>query len=52
MGRVWQKSTIQQEVFLKAFGKGVSGPEYVIIRRKSYFALGGGKHSGMRDDVA
>jgi hypothetical protein len=38
--------------FLKAFGKGVCSREYVIIRQKSCYSLGGGKHSGMRDDVA
>jgi hypothetical protein len=36
------KSTIRQEVFFKAFGKGVCGWEYVIIRQKSCFTLGGG----------
>jgi hypothetical protein len=36
------KSTIRQEVFFKAFGKGICGQEYVIIRQKSGFTLGGG----------
>jgi hypothetical protein len=44
------KSTIWQEVFFKAFSKGVYGWEYVIIRQKSCFTQR--KHSGMRDDVA
>jgi hypothetical protein len=36
------KCTIQHEDFFKAFGKGVCGREYVIIRQKSCFTLGRG----------
>jgi hypothetical protein len=36
------ESTIRQEVFFRAFGKGVCGLEYLIIRQKSCFALGRG----------
>jgi hypothetical protein len=42
VGRVWEESTIRQEVFLKAFGKDVYGREYDIIQQKSCFMLGRG----------
>jgi hypothetical protein len=32
--RIWQKNTIRQEVFLKAFGRGVCGREYIVIRQE------------------
>jgi hypothetical protein len=46
-----RKSTIRQEVFLIAFGKGVCGQEYVNIRQESYSTVEGEKRSRMRDDV-
>jgi hypothetical protein len=36
MSRIWQKNTIRQEVFLKAFGRGVCSREYIVIRQKNY----------------
>jgi hypothetical protein len=48
---IWQKSTIRQEVFLKAFGRGVCGREYIIIRQKNCSTGASGKHSGMSDDM-
>jgi hypothetical protein len=36
VGRIWRKSTIRQEIFLNAFGRGVCGRECIIIRKKSY----------------
>jgi hypothetical protein len=30
-----QKNTIRQEVFLKLFGRGVCGWEYIVIRQES-----------------
>jgi hypothetical protein len=47
----WQKGTIRQEVFLKAFGRGVCGRECIVIRQKDCSTGESGKHSGMRDDV-
>jgi hypothetical protein len=35
VSRIWQKSTIRQKVFLKAFGRGVCGREYIVIRQKT-----------------
>jgi hypothetical protein len=35
VSRIWQKNTIRQEVFLKAFGRGVCGREYIVIRQKN-----------------
>jgi hypothetical protein len=36
VSRIWQKNTIRQEVFLKAFGRGVCGREYIVIQQESY----------------
>jgi hypothetical protein len=35
VSRIWQKNAIRQEVFLKAFGRGVCGREYIVIRQKN-----------------
>jgi hypothetical protein len=35
VSRIRQENTIQQEVFLKAFGRGVCGREYIVIRQES-----------------
>jgi hypothetical protein len=35
VSRIWQENTIRQEVFLKAFGRGVCGREYIVIRQES-----------------
>jgi hypothetical protein len=35
VSRIWQKNTIRQEVFLKAFGRGVCGREYIVIQQES-----------------
>jgi hypothetical protein len=36
VSRIWQKNIIRQEVLLKAFGRGVCGREYIVIRQESY----------------
>jgi hypothetical protein len=36
VSQIWQENTIRQEVFLKAFGRGVCGQEYIVIQQKSY----------------
>jgi hypothetical protein len=36
VSQIWQKNTIRQEVFLKAFGRGVCCREYIVIRQQSY----------------
>jgi hypothetical protein len=36
VSRIWQKNTKRQEVFLKAFGRGVCGREYIVIQQESY----------------
>jgi hypothetical protein len=36
VSQIWQNNTIRQEVFLKAFGRGVCGQEYIVIRQESY----------------
>jgi hypothetical protein len=41
----------RQKLFLKAFGRGVCGREYIVIRQKNCSTGESGKHSGMRDDV-
>jgi hypothetical protein len=35
VSRIWQKNTIQHEVFLKAFIRGVCGREYNVIGHES-----------------
>jgi hypothetical protein len=34
MGRIWQESTIRQEISFNAFGRSVCGRECIIIRQK------------------
>jgi hypothetical protein len=36
VSRIWQKNTILQKVFLKAFSRGVCGREYIVIRQESF----------------
>jgi hypothetical protein len=35
VSQIWQKNTNRQKVFLKAFGRGVCGWEYIVIRQES-----------------
>jgi hypothetical protein len=35
VSRIWQKNTIRREILLKAFGRGVRGREYIVIRQES-----------------
>jgi hypothetical protein len=49
VSRIWQRGTIRQEVFLKAFGRGVCGRECIVIQKKNCSMGESGKHSGMRD---
>jgi hypothetical protein len=51
VGRIWQDSTIRQKVFLKAFGRGICGREYIVIRQKNCSTGESGKHLVIRDDV-
>jgi hypothetical protein len=37
--------------FSKAFGRGVCGREYVVVRQKDFSAGGREKHLGMHDDM-
>jgi hypothetical protein len=48
VSRIWKKNTIRQEVFLKAFGRGVCGREYIVIRQESYST---DESRGIRDCV-
>jgi hypothetical protein len=42
VGRIWQESTIRQEISFNAFGRGVCGRERIIIRQKSCPTVEGG----------
>jgi hypothetical protein len=46
-----RRAPFGRRFFLKAFGRGVSGWEYIIIRQKNCSMGESGKHLGMRDDV-
>jgi hypothetical protein len=46
-----RRGPFDRSFFSKAFGRGVCGREYVVVRQKDFSTGGSEKHSGMHDDM-